>query len=204
MLSTNSWYARAIAIAFLCVAGLSPAQDSKDKYQPDIPAGDVKQLAVARSERTSGHTDQAIKSLDTLIRKSPDYYSAQYNLGLAYLDAKQNDKAIEALERALAIKKKNSTISDATIFNSLGWAYMVKGDAINAETAFKNGETEINGLPDESKRRLYTNMGWLYMNTGRLDQAEKYLKLVDERYDSPFAKENLKIINSVRAQQKEK
>ena len=196
------WRVCVLILTSVVFASAANAQDTKDKYQSDIPSGDVVKFSDARLKRIAGNSDQAITILADVVKRNPNFFSAQYNLGLAYLDQKQNDQGIAALEKAAALKRSIPSITDASIFNSLGWAYMLKGDYIKAEASLKEGELNANSLSDESKRRLYTNTGWLYMNTGRFNEAEKYLKIVNEKYDSKFARENLKIIDEVRSQKK--
>ncbi len=191
-----------LLLAIVVFASPANSQDAKDKYQSEIPSGDVAKFSDARLKRIAGNSDQAITILADVVKRNPNFFSAQYNLGLAYLNKKQNDDGIAALEKAAALKRSIPSITDASIFNSLGWAYMLKGDYVNAEASLKEGERNVDLLSDDSKRRLYTNTGWLYMNTGRFNEAEKYLKKVNDKYDSKFARENLKIIEEVKSQRK--
>ena len=92
-------------------------------------------------------------------------------------------EAIEALERAAAIREQEK-LNDATIYNSLGWAYMLDGRWTKAEAAFNKAKKNEALLSPSSKARLYNNLGWLYTDTGQLDRARAAFATASEDYGS--------------------
>lgn len=181
-------------------AGISEA--APDKYQPAVPESAVATLASAKARysQTKGASD-AIATLSALTQAQPNYYAAHYNLGLVLADEGRYDEAIASLVRARQIREQEG-IRDATIYNSLGWAYMLKGDPRSAESSFLVGKQNEALLSKDSKARLYNNMGWLYMSTGKFEASRSALVVAEQQYDSDTARSNLEVLRRVESRSK--
>lgn len=171
---------------------------AQDRYQAHVPAVAQQQLQQAKSAYVAGQASDAVRSMSRLTASQPNYYAAQYNLGLALAESGKTKEGIAALEQARAIRERDG-IADATIYNSLGWAYMLDGQLAPAEKAFETARHNEAQLSPESKARLYNNMGWLYMNTGRTDLARQSLQTAETRYGSSYATRNLSALEKLSA-----
>jgi tetratricopeptide (TPR) repeat protein len=168
-----------VLAAALAVAG---AQAQVDTFQPQIPAAEVLQLEKARELRKLKKPREAIAILLAVVTRQPGYFNAQYELGLAQSDVLDElAKSIPALEKAAALKRDHPEVTDAHVFNSLGWVYMYTGRTGDAERLFKEAERNQQQLSPDARRRLYNNLGALYLNTGRHAEAEKYLQVASQK-----------------------
>jgi len=165
----------------------------QDKFQAKIDPTTAQRLQEARKLRVAGELDTSIVQLKELVVRNPNYYAANYNLGLALTDAKRPNEGIHFLERARSIREADK-IPDATIYNSLGWAYMVDGRFTDAESAFQLAQRNQGLLSTESKTRRYNNWGWLYLSTGRTDLAKRKFQVAEREFGSDYATKNIKAI----------
>lgn len=67
---------------------------------------DQSEYASAQQALSAQHYDEAVKTLSALVQKYPRRSGPQANLGIAYLQLGELDKAQEALSRALALNDK--------------------------------------------------------------------------------------------------
>jgi tetratricopeptide (TPR) repeat protein len=185
-----------IALA-MGVAATAHAQS--DNFQAQIPASSVQELERARALRSAKNPNAAIPILQGLVARQPDYFNAQLELGLAYADQNEDlHRAVAPLEKAAALKRSHPEITDAHIFNTLGWAYMYTGQSARAEAAFKEAESHLDQLAPDVQRRLYNNLGYLYLNTGRRAQADQYLRIAADKYGSNQARVNLRTLEALK------
>ena len=192
------------ALAVFTAATLcSPALAQVDTFQREIPAADVGALKQAQALRDQKRQKEAVAVLESLVARRPDYFNAQYELGLALSDAPDDiPKAVPAFEKAVALKRSHSEITDAHVLNSLGWAYMYTGKTAKAEATLKEAESQADQLTPDVRKKLYNNLGYLYLNSGNPAQAERYLRIAAEKYESKQAQSNLATLEAVRKRQK--
>jgi tetratricopeptide (TPR) repeat protein len=174
-----------------------------DVYGQDVSPDVEKQLEQAKNFRLPNlGTYDNKKAIDVLRKiqvENPDYYRAAFNLGLAYWNDKDYKDAKSQFDQAIEIKRKFN-LNDVTVFNSAGWVSMKAGDYNTAEGYFKEGLKEANA-PDSKSAidpYLYTNLGTLYYLTQRFDDAEKYLTIARDTYNSPDASKTLELISQTR------
>ena len=194
---TNHAKTTACAIGLALALQLHVAWSQADAYQPNIPPQLVTQLEQTKQFLVAGRPEEAIPGLERLVKANPDYFSAAYNLGLAYSDLRQYDNALAMLTRAREIRERLS-IADATVYNALGYTYVLSGQPRKAEESYLQGLKNVSLLTSDSKRRLYNNIGNLYLNVGRYEDAQKYLGTAAQEYKSTVARENLKVLGTVR------
>jgi Flp pilus assembly protein TadD len=139
---------------------------------------------------------QAISSFEKALSHQPNHFAAHYNLGLALTEQKDYSKGIAALERARELREKEK-LKDVTIYNSLGWAYILAGQNTDAEKYLLIAEKNETQLITASQARVYNNLGWLYLTTGQLDKARSPLEHASTRLNSATAKQNLALLESV-------
>jgi tetratricopeptide (TPR) repeat protein len=165
---------------------------AQDRLQSGIDAALQRQLLEAKSQPDPG---RVIDALTRLTRQQPNYFAAQYNLGLALAESGKTTEAVAALERARTIRDKEQ-LDDATIYSSLGWAYMLNGQFDKAETTLGLAQRNEAKLSGASKVRLYNNLGWLYLSTGRDALAKEALSTAEKRHGSDFASRNLRALDA--------
>lgn len=179
----------------------SEAIAQQDKYQPEIPAATVARMEEARALRRDRNAPESVRLLREVVQARPDYYLAQYNLGIALADGRDYAGAIQAFDRAVAIKEARS-IPDASVYNSAGWANLLARDYRKAEALLRKADTNRAQLSEESAKRLDNNLGLLYLYKGDLGASARYLQAA-EAQGSALAKENLKLLEGVRAVQRQ-
>ena len=108
-----------------------PPEDSSDDIL-GLNAIELNEEALALLNH-GVYTDvaQAIEYLNRAIRLDSDFSTAYNNLGLAYEQRGNYDRAIEYYQKALKIdlKKLGSEHPEVAIrYNNLGWAYQLRGD----------------------------------------------------------------------------
>jgi Flp pilus assembly protein TadD len=95
---------------------------------PDIPeAHDL--LGVIYTDQNN--FGKAISEFRKAIDLMPNDANIRYNLGFAYLRAGQTDRGIENIQKALDISEKPN------YYNTLGLAYIVKGEKQKAISAWR-------------------------------------------------------------------
>jgi Flp pilus assembly protein TadD len=123
---------------------------------------------------------------DEIITRQPDSAANYNNLGLNQIVSKQYSPAIESLTRAVRLDT-----SDPRIRNNLATAYLLNGNEAEALLLF--GETV-------GEAAAYNNIGYLYMTQGRLDDAERALRLAISTNSQFYekAQENLDRVRQLR------
>lgn len=191
-----------LALILLQCVTIDTASAQADRFQPEVSPENVRLLEEARAFRRQGNTESAIKRLTSLVEAQPDYYLAHYNLGLAYVQQGEYENGIGSLQRALEIKERKGIV-EATIYNSIGWAYLKKNDYGQAEKFLQIGLEDVNQelMSETSKRKLLNNIGLLYMYTGNVEQSRKYLSMAVKRYNSALARANLELLSRLEVKQ---
>jgi len=119
-----------------------------------------------------GRYEEATTEYQRALQKAPHLAIAHYDLGLAYLHAKQYDNAIECLKQALQSEPHN-----AKILGSLGLAYGKKGWHDAAETELR---TALRLDPRYIKARY--DLAEVLVARGDYDQANhECLELLQEQ-----------------------
>ena len=125
---------------------------------------------------------KAIEYLEQAILLDRNYGEAYSNLGLAYDNKGDYDKAIEYYKKALKIilRKLGSEHPNVAIYyNNLGFAYREKGDYDKAieyfQKALKIGLRKL-GSEHPNVAFYYNNLGKTYNNKGDYDKAIEYLQ----------------------------
>ena len=175
-----------------------------DSFQRGMPAADVRVYEQARSLRAQKHRDQAIALLQGLVGRQPDYFNAQFELALALSDTPESiGQSIPVFEKAAALKRGHPEVTDARVFNSLGWAYMYNGDTAKARQAFTEAEQNLAQLTPQFQGKLYNNIGNLNLSTGKASEAKKSFAIAADK-GSQQAKFNLQVLEAANKRQQVK
>jgi Tfp pilus assembly protein PilF len=187
--------------AALALAAAPALAAQTDAWQTRLPPAHVRMADEAKSALRQGDAEAAEQRYRELLAVEPDYYRAQYNLGLALLAQGENEAAAAALERAVEIRAKLG-LDEPTVFNSLGWAWFLAGNLEKAEAAYLEGVKLAASNSRGSNQRLFNNLGSLYLRQGRLDEAEKALLRARDEFGSAQAEANLEMVRSLRASER--
>jgi Tfp pilus assembly protein PilF len=162
-----------------------------DPFQPDIPAPLVAKVDDANKKSDGGDYAAAVEELQDVLKQRPNYYRARVNLGLNYQLKGDYARALQTLENAKTLRD-SLHISDSSILNSIGWAYMSRGNFTKAESSFLDALKEGHDNPSETERVL-NNLGYLYLQKGDTDKARVYLQKAINDYHSTGAQKVLKM-----------
>lgn len=115
--------------------------------------------------RRLGRLEEAIAAGLLAAKLAPADIDAHYNLGLAYTDAKDYDRAVAAYRRAIKLNARHGLS-----WNNLGSALEQQGDKDAAEQAYAQA-VELNPQHAEAQN----NLGAIYSERGKLDEARACL-----------------------------
>jgi len=106
------------------------------QYEKSVAAGnaDLPQARwkLAHAYLSRGHTSRALALLAPLEASFPSQYEVVAGLGLVHSRISQDEKAVEYLERALALRPP-----DAPLLNALGESYRKLGNLEKAKDSFR-------------------------------------------------------------------
>ena len=128
-------------------------------------------LAFTLTEIGAG--DQAAEVFRLVLEEQPEHHDALRGLGLALLQSKQPDLALESLRNALAI------VEDVRTYNAMGVAYDMVGDHVGAQTHYYLG---LDLQP--TNLSLRSNLGLSLAMTGDYGRA---VPMLDSVARSPLA-----------------
>jgi tetratricopeptide (TPR) repeat protein len=193
---------RLSSVLLIVLIGLPFAHAVEDPLQKNVAPELVDRLEAAQAKRAAGDVNGAISDFRSILAENPTYYRAEHNLGLAVADAAGDDKikleqAITILESARQLVEQQS-LSDYSIYNSLGWSYQQANRRADAEKAYNEALKHEATNTEDTNRRLYTNVGVFYLQGGDLENARKYLNIALTKYHSDSARKFLEISDSAR------
>ncbi len=151
-----------------------------DSFVEDIKIATQKTLNNVLNEAKSSEKKEALENLSRafkiskLLNDQNLLYTTYYYDGNFYLETRNYDKAIEYINKAIALgSNKLNTL--ALLYNLLGQAYEKKGDLADAEkyyvqssnVALKMGDTESAAIP-------LRHLGDIYYKVGNLQKAYQY------------------------------
>ena len=135
---------------------------------------------VTRAQRqglellAQGRTDEAIRAFQRGLDRDPDNAALLYNLGNAYEELPDYERAIDAYRQAIAA---NSSLDLA--YNNLARIYLkVYGECDEAMVLLERAREvfqDVSVMPAWHK-----NMGWAYLCQGNYEQARVYLERARE------------------------
>ena len=100
-------------------------------------------------------------SLNQAIRIKPDYAEAYNNLGMLYFKLKEYENSKNNIDKAILLKK------------DYGQAYISLGSYYESIENFKEAEVNYKNAIKLKEKKGFNNLGILYLNQGRHDDAEK-------------------------------
>jgi tetratricopeptide (TPR) repeat protein len=104
--------------------------------QLQVPADVYRAYEAARSARVAGNPRLAVPALETVVKRSPTFFMAWYNLALASSAAGDRVKAEEAYKRAIALEP-SQPVRDPSVYNSYGHLLLQQGRKPEARAALE-------------------------------------------------------------------
>jgi len=120
----------------------------------------------ARGQREAGDDDKAVGTLESLLKKFPDFYIGYVDLGMILAAQQKNDKAIEVFSKAQQLRPEHS------------WAYVGLGLALSNKAdyakAAENLQKAVAIEPDSVSAQF--QLGEALFKLGQADRALECLQ----------------------------
>lgn len=146
-------------LAVLAAAQDAPAPDSGKSHEAQLVRLLNQKLSDAAAARDAGNWQKAIVILKEASELAPDRDLIWFKLGDAYRGAKKYQDAVEAYNRAIALKPI------APYYNNLGEAEYRLGNVADAVRAYRAAAQ----LDPDKAYQYYFNIGAIETNTGNLE-----------------------------------
>lgn len=124
----------------------------------------------------SDFMNDAVKIYDTLIKeysRSDAASRAYFNLGNAYYEMNETDKAIDAYKMFTENSSKDNVLTSLAYYG-LGYCYERKGEFSNALESFKNADTTIEG--EQFKAVNAANIARMHERMNNKKEALEYYR----------------------------
>ena len=139
---------------------------------------DYAQLQIAFCQGFMGENDKKLASLMEFTEvnlKSPLRDDAYYELGNTYVKLNETDKALNAYDKVLSNYSMSSLVPKALL--KQGLVYFNRDQSEEALKKYKEVVTRYPGT--EESREAVANAKQIYMDLGRVDEYETFIKKVD-------------------------
>lgn len=131
----------------------------------DIQPNSASARGLYQAHRAAGDNQAAFDALTQWLKSNDKDVEAWLMLGMGYQGAGKSKEALEAYEKAHALKPDNPVI-----MNNLAWMYQESGDKRALELADKL-------LPaSENSPEIMDTIGWIYVRNGRADKGLRLLQ----------------------------
>lgn len=191
------------AALMLCLGSLAFAQEPVDALQPSIKGEPVRVYEEAHELRVSGDLTAAETLLTKAVRRWPNYYRAQYELGLVLSQLGKYDDAIARLKVAQDIGNREG-IDTAALLNSLGWTYYLSGSYAQAEATLKIALSASRQSATLDTPKVLNNLGMVYLTKGDFELSKQYFGEAAQVFNSDFANQSLESITRIEEQLKKR
>jgi len=119
-----------------------------------------------------GEIGAAIEDYRWAVRMSPDNAAVHYDLGDAYEEIPDYDKALEQYQRAI-----DANPSFYPAYNNLSRLYILRRKDYSAALRLLDRALSMQPQETSVKYTIYKNYGWANLESGQFFQAEENLKL---------------------------
>ena len=139
-----------------------------DELSSRVSKKAFKAFQQASEESARGNHLKAVEFLQKAIKEAPNFFEAHNNLGAQHQKLKEPDKAIEAYERAIAIKRDSPKP-----FLNLGNIYLERKEW---DSALKNFRTALD--LEGNNLNAHLALGRIYLEKRDYGRAEEHLETV--------------------------
>ena len=172
--------------AYYALRGFTPADDAaaQDEISERIASSIYKQGEAARA---AGDLETAVthfRRVAAAVPGSPIVATAEYDAAAALINLEDWDRAATVLESFRRDFPDSEFADDVT--QKLAVSYLESGRADAAAGEFERiAENPASG--EDVRREAWWQAAELYGNSGALDDEERVLEIIVERYPAPFA-----------------
>jgi len=131
-------------------------------------------LYAATLRAKAGDVDGAVARIQALLVEDPEDDELLFNLGVVYGEAKRNEEAIAAMQRALARNPDN-----ANALNYIGYTWAERGEHLDEAEKMIHRAIELR--PDDGF--IVDSLGWVYymrarplIQSGKAREGRRYLE----------------------------
>src|SRR6266480_2078749 len=162
-------------LTLLLMTSVGRPIEAADFFQMTVPNAVAKVSKQAQQLRLQNKPEEARALLEPIAKENPSYFLVHYNLGLTYGAQGDWNAAISELEHAKRINMQEG-LSEPTIYNSLGWAYLQSGSYDKALAEFQLAQVPgtFDKLNAESQRKVLNNTGLTLAYLGQPAKAAQY------------------------------
>ena len=129
-------------------------------------------FVVAAATRTQGNSKDALRQLQTLLKRAPDFALAHQELGFTYADLGQLMQAIKTLQDAVAIEP-----ALAASWKLMGELFLVDGDEVSATEASNRYLLASSEQPGSNLSPEFIRAVKLF-KTGKIQPAEQLCRAI--------------------------
>ncbi len=144
--------------------------EAASRYLQQNPDSAAAHKLVGMDEYMLGNPREALTDLTRATVLAPNDPDAFYYLGRLYFSMDNATAALAAFRKAVALDP--ASVRD---YNRLGQTYEALGQWTDAEQAYRNA-IELDKDPSKKSEWPYYNLGLLYLNNGRLEDAISYFR----------------------------
>jgi tetratricopeptide (TPR) repeat protein len=129
---------------------------------------------------------EAVPELERAISLTPEREMLHVSLGRAYLNLNEDEKSIKSFEEALKLERSPLVLNDIAYYLAVKGMQLDKAlqyaESAVASVANSLRNVEASNLTIEDLRQVaslaayWDTLGWVYLQRGDLDAAEKYIK----------------------------
>ena len=137
-----------------------------------------------------GDYESAMNRLQASIDLDASMYETHYNLGIAALNAKKYDKAIEAFENGIKIKPDYTNF-----YYSLGAAQSSYADELSEEVSAEAADSESEAIEDETSKTEDNDIKAIELKQSAISNFTKYLEMNPDADDKETVEELIEDCN---------
>ena len=188
---------RALA-QFLFIVLLVQAVAAQEAVQIDVPAEAAAQFAAAEAWKDQNQLEQSQQVYSELRTKYPNSFTIAYNDGRLLAQMKEYQKSAEVLAAALKTGEGRGQIPDPSIYNTIGYIYIMLGDFDQAIECFNKAAAPkiYERLSATTKMKLHNNTGIAMMLADRYEEALREFEQA-KQLGSRKAVENIEKVKSL-------
>jgi Flp pilus assembly protein TadD len=156
---------------------LTDEERARIQKQQEEAAQNAEKLAAVRETfnmgvdaYNAGDYATAAKSFEEVTTEDPEQPAVWANLGNTYSKLNQNDKALEAYNKAIELDPEN-----ATYLQNLGSVYAAMGQSEKAREIYEKAASISASMDPKAAAINYYNMGVTYINSGKNEEAAEAL-----------------------------
>ena len=187
-----------IVLQFFLVLLLTQTVLAQEAIENDVPQAAQTQVTLAENYRDQDLFAQSQQIYTVLRTKYPKSFVIAYNYGRLLAQMKQYQKSAETLQAALQLGTQQQPFPDPTLYNTIGYVYIMQRDFDQALEYFKKAASPelYTRLPENIQMKLHNNTGYALMLADRYEESLQEFKQA-KMLGSKKAEENIEKVRSL-------